>query len=140
MVTPRQRTSRDEEDAPRARRVADAEDARGAEDISGTTAPSIGPNTTFEREDPEERLAATSSPTSTPWASTSAARSSAAATARASGKQATLYGSALAIIAAIVIGFILLAGKLDQPPDTVEDKAPWATEPDAGQSRRTPLQ
>jgi hypothetical protein len=24
-----------------------------------------------------------------------------------------------------VIGFILLAGKLDQPPDNVEAKAPW---------------
>ena len=30
----------------------------GKEDLSDTTAPSIGPNTTFEKDDPEERLAA----------------------------------------------------------------------------------
>src|SRR5688500_17873824 len=34
-----------------------SEGKAGAENMSGTTAPSIGPHTTFEREDPEERLA-----------------------------------------------------------------------------------
>ena len=32
------------------------DDGKG-EDLSDTTAPSIGPNTTFEKDDPEERLA-----------------------------------------------------------------------------------
>jgi len=56
------------------------------------------------------------------------------------GKQAALYGGVLAIAAVLVIGFILLAGKLDQPPDTVQDRAPWATETDAGQEPPDPIQ
>ena len=32
-------------------------DDTDTEDLSDTTAPSIGPNTTFEKDDPEERLA-----------------------------------------------------------------------------------
>ena len=40
-------------------------------------------------------------------------------------KQAALYGAAIAVIAAIAIGFILLANKFDQPPDKYADEAPW---------------
>jgi type VI protein secretion system component VasF len=41
-------------------------------------------------------------------------------------RQAALYGVALAITAILVAGFILLAHRLDQPPDTIQAKAPWA--------------
>lgn len=51
------------------------------------------------------------------------------------GKQATLYGGALAILAVLVIGFILLANELDQSPETFPDEAPWATVPEAADNR-----
>ena len=54
-------------------------------------------------------------------------------------KQATLYGIVLAVIAALVVGFIILAGQLDQPPDEFADRAPWA-QPGADQSEPSPLQ
>jgi hypothetical protein len=112
----------------------------GAEDLSGTTAPSIGPNTTFEREDPEERLARHEQSTEDAMGLDKRREVIGGSYGPSFGKQATLYGGVLAILALIVIGFILLAGKLDQPPDTVQDKAPWATEPDAGQEPPTTLQ
>ncbi len=54
-------------------------------------------------------------------------------------KQVTLYGAALAIMIALVVGFIVLAGELDQPPETSEDQAPWSR-PDAPQTQVSPLQ
>lgn len=50
------------------------------------------------------------------------------------GRQLALYGSFLAVVAAVVVGFIILANELDQPPETVEAEAPWA-QPEAPQSR-----
>jgi hypothetical protein len=52
-------------------------------------------------------------------------------------KQATLYGGALAITAALLIGFILLAKQLDKSPETFPDKAPWATVPSASNNHAT---
>lgn len=53
------------------------------------------------------------------------------------GKQATLYGGALAITAALVIGFVLLAKELDKSPETYPDRAPWATVPSAADNHAT---
>jgi hypothetical protein len=53
------------------------------------------------------------------------------------GRQAALYGGALAITAALVIGFILLAKELDKSPETFPDKAPWATVPSASNNHAT---
>jgi len=134
--------SADAEDAPDERDAsADAEGAsRRSEDLSGITAPSIGPHTTFEREDPKERLARHQQSTEDAMGLDKRRAVVGGRYGASLGKQATLYGTVLAIIAVLVIGFILLAGKLDQPPDTVQDKAPWATEPDAGQEPPTTLQ
>jgi hypothetical protein len=109
------------------------------EDASDTTAPSIGPNTTIEREPAEERLArhvqserdAMGLDKRRPVIGGSYAPSFA--------RQATLYGTVLAVVAALVVGFILLAGELDQPPAEVEDRAPWA-QPGAEQTDPSPLQ
>jgi hypothetical protein len=43
------------------------------------------------------------------------------------------------ITIALVVGLILLAGELDQPPETSEDQAPWA-DPNAPQTPVSPLQ
>jgi hypothetical protein len=53
------------------------------------------------------------------------------------GRQAALYGGALAITAALVIGFILLAKQLDKSPDEFPDEAPWATVPSAADNHAT---
>ena len=119
---------------------ADGESSGGEEDISSVTAPSVGPNTTFEREDPEERLARHEQSDTDAIGLDKRREVIGGSYGPSVGKQAVLYGSVLAITALLVIGFILLAGKLDQPPDTVEDRAPWATEPEAGQEPPDPIQ
>src|SRR5215211_295662 len=52
-------------------------------------------------------------------------------------RQAALYGGALAILAILVIGFILLVNQLDRSPDEFPDEAPWATGPSAADNRPT---
>lgn len=118
----------------------DGGSSSGKEDLSNTTAPSIGPNTTFERDDPEERLARHEQSTEDAMGLDKRREVVGGSYGASLGKQAALYGGVLAIAAVLVIGFILLAGKLDQPPDTVQDRAPWATEPDAGQEPPDPIQ
>jgi hypothetical protein len=110
----------------------------GETDISDVTAPSVGPHTTFEKQSPEERLAGHEQsgvdamgldkrrPVVGGHYSPSFAR------------QATIYGVFLAVLAALVIGFIVLANKLDQPPETNPDVAPWSRE-DASQVPPAPL-
>lgn len=119
---------------------ADAGDEKSAdgewvEDISDTVAPSVGPRSTITHHAPVEHeqadvdamglekrrqvMGGTYGPTFA--------------------KQATLYGGVLAIIAALIIGFVLLAGKLDQPPETSVDEAPWSSA-DAEQTPPAPLQ
>ena len=54
-------------------------------------------------------------------------------------RQATMYGIFLAVVAALVIGFIVLANQIDQPPDKYEDQAPWS-QPNAPQTPPAPLE
>lgn len=103
----------------------DAEGRSGPDDLSGTPAPSIGPNTTFEREAPEERLARHEQSDVDALGLDKRREVVGHSYGPSAAKQASLYGIFIAIAAAVVIGFILLAGKLDQPPDKVEAKAPW---------------
>lgn len=89
------------------------------------TAPSIGPNTVIEKEPPEERMAR-SNASDTDAMGLDKRREVVGGRYSASiVKQLTLYGIAVAVIAALAIGFILLAGKLDQAPDSYADEAPW---------------
>ncbi len=50
-------------------------------------------------------------------------------------RQATTYGAVVAVIAALVVGAILLVSSADAPPDKYPDKAPWAKD---GAKQHTP--
>jgi hypothetical protein len=106
---------------------ADAEAEDGAEqDMGGTTAPSIGPNTTFTR--PEDRPGPSDDASQVDAMGLDKHRQVVGGQYGASfARQATLYGGVVAIVAALIIGFVLLAGKLDQPPETNADEAPWSS-------------
>jgi hypothetical protein len=54
-------------------------------------------------------------------------------------RQVTLYGVFLAILAALVFGGKALTDKLDEPPASNPDKAPWS-QPDAKQIPPKPIQ
>lgn len=104
----------------------DAESANGeggstVENASDITAPSIGPNTVIEYEEPEERLARHEQSDVDAMGQDKRRAVVGNSYGPSLGQQARLYG----VAAAIVIGFILLAGKLDQPPDKIDAKAPW---------------
>jgi hypothetical protein len=95
-------------------------------DISGTTAPSIGPHTVIERDDPEERLARHEQ-SETDAMGLDKRREVVGGQYRPSrARQLTTYGIFLAVVAAIAVGFIVLAGELDQPPKAYKDEAPWS--------------
>jgi hypothetical protein len=96
------------------------------EDLSGTTAPSIGPNTTFEKRPPEERLAEHDQSERDALGLDKRREVVGQSYGPSAGKQIRTYATFIAIAAAVIVGFILLASKLDQPPDKVEAKAPWA--------------
>src|ERR671918_258717 len=94
-------------------------------DISDTPAPSIGPHTTFEKHPPSMHhpghepsdIDAMGLDKRRPVVGGQYSPSIA--------RQATIYGIALAVVAALAIGFIVLANELDQPPETNSDEAPW---------------
>lgn len=112
---------------------------RTQQDISDTTAPSVGPNTVIERQPPEERLARHEQSSLDAMGLDKRRQVVGGQYGASFTKQATLYGITLVVIAALVFGFILLAGELDKAPDTVRDQAPWS-EPDAPQTPPSPLQ
>jgi hypothetical protein len=94
-------------------------------DISDTTAPSVGPNTVFEREPPEQRLAK-HQPSDVDAMGLDKRREVVGQSYGPSfTRQATMYGIFLAVLAALVIGGTLLADELDQPPDEIKAEAPW---------------
>jgi len=109
------------------------------ENISGTTAPSIGPNTVIEREDPHERLARHEQSDVDAMGLDKRREVVGGNYGASAAKQVTLYGGVLVILAILVVGFILLAGQLDKSPAEFEDKAPWSN-PNAEQIEPDPVQ
>jgi hypothetical protein len=95
-------------------------------DISDTTAPSIGPNTVIEKDDPEERLARHEQSDTDAMGLDKRREVVGGQYSPSIGRQAAMYGIFLAVTAVLVVGFILLAGKLDQAPDSYPDEAPWS--------------
>ena len=94
-------------------------------DISDTPAPSIGPNTTFDKRTAEERLAGTEQSTEDAMGldkrrQVIGGRYSASPT-----RQIVTYVIALGVIVGAAFGLKLLADDLDKPPAKVEDQAPW---------------
>jgi hypothetical protein len=110
----------------------------GPEDLSDTTAPSIGPRTTFDRRPPEERLARHEQSETDAMGLDKHRQVVGGQYGASAKKQMTLYGIALLILTVFVVGFIILVGELDQPQDA-GDQAPWSS-PDAPQNPSAPLQ
>jgi hypothetical protein len=117
------------------------EDEKQSPDSSGSssldqqqevTAPSVGPNTVIEKEPPEERLGRHEQSSTDAMGLDKRREVVGQSYGPSIARQATLYGVFLAVTAVVVVGFILLAGKLDQAPESYADEAPWA-EPDAPQ-------
>ena len=53
-------------------------------------------------------------------------------------RQLCMYGIFNAVVAGIVVGFLVLANELDKPPAKFEDKAPWS-QADAKQVPPAPI-
>lgn len=100
----------------------------GSEDISDVTAPSVGPHTTFEKDDPEERLARHDQSDVDAMGLDKRREVIGGSYSPSVGRQAATYGAVLGVVALIVAGFVFAANKLDQPPDKYEDVAPWSNE------------
>lgn len=95
-------------------------------DVSETTAPSIGPNTVIEKDDHKERLARHEQSSEDAMGldkrrSVIGGRYSASIA-----RQAALYGVFIAVVAALVIGALVLVKDVDQAPASNPDAAPWA--------------
>jgi hypothetical protein len=120
---------------------ADAESSSKNEavDISDTVAPSIGPHTTFTKQSPEERLAGHEQSETDAMGMDKRRTVIGGSYSPSFARQATLYGIVVAVVVALGVGFKLLADKLDEPPKTNADAAPWAA-PDAPQKPPKPLQ
>ena len=103
------------------------------------SAPSIGPNTKIDYVPPEERLADHEISNVDAMGLDKRRSVVGGSYSPSLARQATLYGIFLAVAAALVIGFLVLANQLDQPPDSYPDEAPWS-QADAPQRSPEPLQ
>ena len=113
-------------------------DAKVKSETGEPTAPSIGAKTEIEHVPPEERLAGHEHST---------------VDAVGLDKRRTVKGETygptktrvimsfvvfFAIVGIVFVGLLFLVDRMDQPPDTVEAKAPWAAE-DASQHQPVPV-
>ncbi len=126
----------DEEDEPgEPATPGEADTGDWVEDISDTVAPSVGPHSTVTHHaakgDRPPDLDAMGRDKRREVVGQSYGPSFA--------KQAGLYGGVLAVLAVLVIGFVILAGELDKAPESNPDEAPWSR-PDAPQTPPSPLQ
>ena len=95
-------------------------------DASGITAPSIGPNTVIEKDDPEERLARHEQSDTDAMGLDKRREVVGGRYSPTIKRQLAMYGIFLAVVGAIAVGFFVLASELDKPPKNYPDKAPWA--------------
>jgi hypothetical protein len=116
-----------------------SESTNGQPEQELPTAPSLGPNTVIEREPVEERLARHEQSDVDAMGKDKRRQVVGQTYGPTFARQATLYGLVIAVIAALGVGGKLLADKLDEPPATNPDKAPWSA-PDAKQHPPKPLQ
>jgi hypothetical protein len=104
------------------------------------TAPSLGPNTVIEREPVEERLARHEQSDVDAMGHDKRRAVVGKTYGPTKARQLTLYGIFLAVVAALVIGGILLINALDTPVGkNVPNSAPWA-QPGVKQHPPKPLQ
>jgi hypothetical protein len=117
----------------------DGGNGSGERDEQKISAPSLGPNTVIEREPVEERLArhdqsdedAMGLDKRRPVVGQSYGPSKA--------RQFAMYGAFLAVLAALLIGGIILVGKLDTSVQKVPHSAPWS-KPGVKQHQPAPIQ
>ena len=106
------------------------------EDLSDTTAPSIGPNTTFEKDDPEERLARHEQSDVDAMGLDKRREVIGGNYSASFGRQVMIYAIVVIGVIGAGIGLKALADHLDQPPAHVADQAPWT----GTNKKPTPLQ
>jgi hypothetical protein len=112
---------------------------QGREDIGGTTAPSVGPNTVSERERPEERLARHEQSEVDAMGQDKRRHVKGQRYKASLGRQVVIYLIFIAIVVAIAIGVKLAVDHFDKPPKHFAAQAPWA-QPHAKQIKPKPLQ
>jgi hypothetical protein len=104
------------------------------------TAPSLGPHTVIEREPAEERLARHEQSAVDAMGEDKRRSVVGKTYGPTRRRQLTLYGLFLEVVAALVVGGILLVNALDTPVGkNVPNSAPWA-QPGAKQHAPKPLQ
>jgi hypothetical protein len=113
-----------------------ASKGRQKKDISGTTAPSIGPDTVISTEPAEERLARHEQSEVDAMGRHKRREVVGQSYGASFARQATLYVSVLAVFALVIFGLVMLAGQFDQAPETIEAEAPWAQQG----AEQTPVQ
>jgi hypothetical protein len=111
----------------------------GAEDISDTPAPSIGPRSVVEREPVEERLARHDQSPVDAVGEDKRRQVKGKTYGPTLARQAALYLVFLVVVVAIGFGVKLLVDHYDQPPKHFAAKAPWA-QPHVKQVKPKPLQ
>jgi hypothetical protein len=107
-----------------------------AEDLSDTTAPSVGPNTTFVKDDPDERLAHHEQSDVDAMGLDKRREVIGGSYSPSAGRQVTVYAIVVLVVAGAAFGLKLLVDDLDQPPAHVQDQAPWT----GSKKEPTPLQ
>ena|SRR5689334_14120401 len=111
-----------------------------AEEAKKVAAPSVGPNTVIEREPVEERLARHEQSEVDAMGLDKRRRVVGQSYGPSKTRQFALYGIFLAVIVALVIGGIILVGKLDTGVGKdVPHSAPWS-KPGVKQSKPKPIQ
>jgi hypothetical protein len=108
----------------------------GETDISDVPAPSVGPHTTFEKDDPKERLARQEQSGVDAMGLDKRREVVGGSYSPSIARQLTTYGIVAAVVGGLAVGFVLLANNLDQAPDKYEDQAPWS-QADARQTKPT---
>jgi hypothetical protein len=96
-----------------------------AEQANKISAPSVGPNTVIEREPVEERLARHEQSEVDAMGKDKRRSVVDQSYGPSKARQLGLYGIFLAVLAALVIGGIILIGQLDRSVDKVPCSAPW---------------
>jgi hypothetical protein len=95
------------------------------EDISGTTAPSVGPKTVIEKDDPEERLARHEQSDKDAMGLDKRREVIGGQYGASLTRQIVTWAIVAGVVVAAAFGLKILADDLDQPPKEVADQAPW---------------
>lgn len=105
-------------------------------DISGTTAPSIGPNTVIEKKPPQERLAGHDQSSLDAMGLEKRRQVVGGSYSASVTRQIVTYAIVVAVVVGAGFGLKKLADNLDQPPAHAQDQAPWT----GSHKKPTPLQ